>query len=313
MKIIATILAKNEDWILDTCLTSLAPLCDEILLYDDNSNDHTRDIALRHHCVILPYDETLNGFANKRNYILRAARMRDATHLVCIDADEALWIHDPPAFKKCLSEMVPGQKICLPWITLWKTTDQRRVDGIWDTLTKDVIFCDDRTSDYGDAFISEPRTPLSSGPVTTFETDTAVLLHYQFVYWDRVIWKQAWYRCIEFLKGTRSAYRINGTYSITKETPSVNAQSIPHAWKKTSQNPHPSFTSTPSWHARELLLLFDKYTPQYFEYLDIWDIPELRTTFVALYGRDPHPHIPSRGVMWLNKIKNLCMRRLFMQ
>jgi tetratricopeptide (TPR) repeat protein len=83
----AVLIVKNEEAVLDRCLTSLAG-CDEIVVLDTGSTDQTMEIAKRHTSSVLltPLIEPFH-FAEARN---RADRLVTQDWILTIDADEIL-------------------------------------------------------------------------------------------------------------------------------------------------------------------------------------------------------------------------------
>jgi glycosyltransferase involved in cell wall biosynthesis len=85
MKITACIITLNEERDLPRCLTSIAPLVDEILVVDSGSSDNTPVIARSFDARVLHQDWL--GYVGQKNFALD-----NATHpwVLSIDADEEI-------------------------------------------------------------------------------------------------------------------------------------------------------------------------------------------------------------------------------
>jgi tetratricopeptide (TPR) repeat protein len=82
----ASLIVKNEERVLGDCLSSIAPVVDEIVVVDTGSTDRSRAIAKSHgaHLIDFPW---VGDFSAARNTGLEAARGR---WILYIDADERL-------------------------------------------------------------------------------------------------------------------------------------------------------------------------------------------------------------------------------
>src|SRR4051812_8321966 len=85
----AIILTKNEEKNIKDCLDGIS-WCDERIVIDDESTDHTREIAQENGAKV--YTRVLKNFSDQRNFALQKAR---GDWILFIDADErispALW------------------------------------------------------------------------------------------------------------------------------------------------------------------------------------------------------------------------------
>lgn len=81
----ALILSKNEGQNIGECIQALS-FCDEIIVADDNSTDHTVEIAKSLNARIVDQDTELD-FAQKRNRLMQQAK---GDWLLFIDPDERL-------------------------------------------------------------------------------------------------------------------------------------------------------------------------------------------------------------------------------
>lgn len=84
LKVTATVIAFNEEQDLGECLSSLA-WCDEIILVDSGSTDHTREIAERHGTRV--FVRPFVGFSDQKNFAAEQARN---DWILSVDADESV-------------------------------------------------------------------------------------------------------------------------------------------------------------------------------------------------------------------------------
>ena len=98
-KLSAILIVKNEAHRLDTCLRSVAPIADEIIVLDSGSTDDTVAIARSHGAVVEITDWP--GFGPQKNRALDRAR---GTWVLSIDADE----HLTPALAAAIRAAVDG-------------------------------------------------------------------------------------------------------------------------------------------------------------------------------------------------------------
>ena len=82
----ASLIVRNEERVLDACLSSIAPVVDEIVIVDTGSTDRSREIAASHGARLIDFPWT-GDFSAARNAGLNAARGR---WILYIDADERL-------------------------------------------------------------------------------------------------------------------------------------------------------------------------------------------------------------------------------
>lgn len=331
MKIVALLPVKNEAWILPLYLEAISPIVDSIIAFDDNSTDASATILKNHpktelyKLADLNHElDTLVDMSARRKFLLNKAREAGATHQIWLDADEIIPSHFYSKIKSAISKMKPGQKLIMPWITLWKTPTEQRVDKVWKKLSKDFIFCDDGVSIFSTQKLSEGRTPSN----TLYGNERIVVdipvAHYQFVFFKRAMIKQAWYRCHELLQGVRSARRINATYSISEDNPEVQTIRTPAEWSlndpSLNNTEMSNFKVEESSYFKDILKWFDecdlpstpssgpqenKRCAKFFEGLNIWNIKELRDAFIARVGREPKAQVFPWYILRLNEFRHL--------
>jgi len=302
-KIIALLPVKNESWILPTYLSSMTKFADEIIALDDNSTDNSVKILEEYgvKTITPPQSEKIN-MSEKRNLLLKAGRESAGTHFIWLDADE-IFSNDfiKNNGKEKILNLNPGEKLSIRWIHLWKSTKEYLDDkkSPFGYIWKDFIVCDNENLDFENKALSENRTPGNNSKMKKLKEKEGVVIHFQFSNWNKVQFKQAWYRCIELLELKKDPRKINNTYSVTLDRKNLNIEPVPEKWSK---NVKPHEETDAIWHFDAILNLFDKHGIQFFESLDIWHIKELKERFVKQTGREP---IPQKYPNWLIKLNNI--------
>jgi len=92
MKLVAVSMVRNEEYWLWYALTSVYPHVDEILVFDNHSEDRTVEVVkgMRHLADKLVLFEGFGGSSehHNRQAMLDEARRRGATHVLTLDGDE---------------------------------------------------------------------------------------------------------------------------------------------------------------------------------------------------------------------------------
>jgi hypothetical protein len=98
--LVASMIVKDEESMLDDCLASLVPIVDRIEVCDTGSSDATVDIATSRGASISRFPWS-GDFAAARNFVLE--RSRDARLVLHIDADERVECSDPALLRRYLA------------------------------------------------------------------------------------------------------------------------------------------------------------------------------------------------------------------
>lgn len=85
VRLSAVIITWNEERNIARCLSSLAPLADEIVVLDSGSTDATREICRRHGAVV--HQRPFDDFVSQKNAALDLCSHH---HVLSLDADESL-------------------------------------------------------------------------------------------------------------------------------------------------------------------------------------------------------------------------------
>ena len=90
--LVAALTTKNEDWIIDKTLRSLSQYCDEIIVYDDGSDDDTEKICRSYDKVTWKvrdgHDPLTREEAKQRLELINLVREYDPDYVLLLDADE---------------------------------------------------------------------------------------------------------------------------------------------------------------------------------------------------------------------------------
>lgn len=89
-------IVKNEDDVLDRCLSSVSDLVDEIIIVDTGSTDKTKEIAQKYTDKIYTFP-WIHDFSAARNFSYSKATKE---YILWIDADEVIYEKDREKFKK---------------------------------------------------------------------------------------------------------------------------------------------------------------------------------------------------------------------
>ena len=284
-KIIGLVPVRNEATIIAQCLKALALHTDAIIVLDDASEDDTvsmvESLAQQCHIAKIICKKTwIRDEPGDRNALLKAGREIGGTHFIVIDADEILTANclSNNILKKRILELKPGDKLCITWIQLWRSVDQYRHDkSCWSNQQGDFIFCDSGTAFYSSDFIHTSRSPNNNMPGKVYSFDTTYtygLMHFQFVNWNNLLVKQAWYRCLERIRDPKkSISTINEIYKDSKnETGIVLKRSHADWFEGYYFFDKSRYLMGESWQKKQVVQWFAHYGKDFFKGLDIWDI-----------------------------------------
>lgn len=107
MKFTLCMIVKNESSVLRTCLDSIAPLMDEIIIVDTGSTDETKKIAAEYTPHVYDYEWT-NDFAEARNFAFSKAT---GDYIYSADADEYIDEENRQKFQVLKQALVPEVEI----------------------------------------------------------------------------------------------------------------------------------------------------------------------------------------------------------
>jgi hypothetical protein len=308
MKVIALVPVRNDAWVLEHSLACWSGFCDAIIISDQNSTDGSRAVYRKFPKVVVldaARENAVAGLPQQARWrLLDAARNYDGKNLLwCTDADELT----PPTLARSFferhAEVLSERRVVeCRFYNLWNSLTRFRQDlSAYGPRWKPMGFVDDRIVDYPRGAVRplhEPRMPIETGG-TALRAEELPVLHLQWTMWQRNQMKQAWYRCIDFMDKRMTAAEVNAFYSITLPEWYVRTEDLPDAWRRDITLPDAMVDCQPAWHETEILGWFAERGVEFFEPLEIWHVPSLRSEFRRRTGRSPRPdrsYLPPRLV-----------------
>lgn len=314
MKTIALMPVKNEAWVLKHTLKNIVAHVDLVIIADQNSTDETVAICNQFDNVQIltnPY----TGHSNKVRWLLldEARKYGDNNLIFCLDADEVISPLAITEIKQLIEnkKAIPGDVFKSKWIQLWKSSDKYMEEGVWKNNYKNIAFIDNRSvNEYKrDIIINDHTSRVPDSLIRNEIIISYPFLHLNFIDYDRNQLKQAWYRCTELIKGSRSARRINNTYRVTI-LENVSVYPVPSRWVTDLDLPLTIKDTGSNWYHNEIIGFFNQYGILFFENLQIWHIPELHKQFIQSIGREPKIKTFPGWLSKLNDIKNYIRNNL---
>ena len=148
--------ARNEEVCLGACLGSLTQqigVSSEIILVDDASTDHTREIAQSFPSVrVVEAGAPPAGWTGKNNAMAAGSRVAGGEWLLFTDADT---VHSPGSLARALGEARQRGAAMLSY------SPEQEVHGFWEKAVMPVIFAE-LAATYQPALVSDPRSSAAA-------------------------------------------------------------------------------------------------------------------------------------------------------
>lgn len=265
---------KNEAWVMPRFLPAATYWASHVIVADQGSTDGTAEMVLNTPGAILVRNE-MKAFdeRHRQNLLIDNARkIAGRRVLIALDADEALSANclTSPEWEK-IAQAKPGTVLRFRWVNIMPGFKKAWVPPAHTPFG----FIDDG-SEHKAKQIHSTRIPTpADAPV--LDLNDIVVLHFQYVAWDRVISKHRWYQAWERLnfpeKSALDIYRqYHHMYGSWAES---EMQSVRPEWVEGYEKRGVDYRSLKSepvmWWDREILELIRKHGKETFRKIDMWD------------------------------------------
>jgi hypothetical protein len=265
---------RNENWIIDRFLAAAKTWADHIIVADQNSTDGTL-AALRATPGVeaVLNDSTRFDEGHRQQLLLKHARRIPGKRILLgLDADEALSSNcrSSPDWEK-IAAAAPGTVLRFRWVNVLPGFTQAWIPPAHTAFG----FVDDGSPHQG-SLIHSPRVPHPPG-APVLDLNDIVVLHFQYVAWERMISKQRWYQAWEFTQ-----HRRKGPLEIFRQYHHMHGSWAPDEirplrpeWLAGYDQAGIDFRSLASepvtWWDRELVDLLRRHGPGHFRRVAIWN------------------------------------------
>lgn len=202
---------RNEARWIQRAIRSIMPLCEDILVLDDHSNDGTADLCDDLGCIV--YRSSFEGIDETRDKDFLLAQVwalgaKVDDHCIMIDGDEVLHPDDVPA----VTAAVEVAAVCCSFhiVYLWDREDQVRIDRWYKEFRRPSLFRLTSTQ------LTFRRTAwggnmhCSSAPAQLLDSIVPIparLLHYGYLHREDRIRKYEWYNAVDPNNALEDQYR----------------------------------------------------------------------------------------------------------
>jgi hypothetical protein len=265
---------RNESWIIDRFLAAAKRWATDVIVADQGSTDGTLETLRRTPGVrtVINDSPVFDERVRQRLLLNSAREINGRRILIGLDADEALSANFATSDEwRQLDRVEPGTILRFRWVNILPGFERAWIPP----GPRAFGFVDDGSPHEGNR-IHSPRVPQpANAPV--FDMQDVVVLHFQYVAWQRMASKQRWYQVWEHLhhrqKGPLQIFReynhMNGSWDQSEICP------VQSEWLQGYQDCGIDFCSLTSeplpWWDADILRLLREHGCDRFRKIDIWD------------------------------------------
>jgi hypothetical protein len=265
---------RNEAWIIDRFLAAAKTWASDIIVADQASTDGTVDQVQQTAGVDLVVNDS-GGYdeQHRQNLLLGKARQVPGRRLlIALDADEALSANSLTSDEwRRLETLPPGAIVRFRWVNILPGFKQA-----WIPPQPSAFGFVDDGSDHNGTRIHSPRVPQPPGaPIVDMKE--VVVLHFQYVAWERMMSKHRWYQAWEHIKNCqKSAVQIFRQYHhMFGSWHRSEIHPVRREWLDGYRHLGIDFESLRSepttWWDVEVLAMLQRYGVEHFRKIDIWE------------------------------------------
>ncbi len=265
---------RNESWVIKKFLAASKCWADRVIVADQGSTDGTLEQLQGTSGVevVINDSPTFDELHRQRLLIEQARRFDSRRVLIALDADEALSSNCVQSKEwERVSQAEPGTLLRMRWVNI--------LPGFKQAWIPDApLLCGfiDDGSEHTGRRIHNPRVPCPAG-APVIDLKEVVVLHFQYVVWERMLSKNRWYQAWEYTK-----HQKKSPLDIFREYNHMYG-----GWEKNEIYPvqpewlegydragidYRSLACEPvTWWDREIIQMLCQHGPAHFRKLAIWE------------------------------------------
>lgn len=265
---------RNESWVASRYLAAAKRWATEVVVADQNSTDGTFEALSGIPGVDVFRNVATNYDESHRQKLLleRARRVEGRRVLLALDADEALSANCLNSSEWAqLQHAKPGTVLRFRWVNILPGFQKA-----WIPPNPIALGFVDDGSPHTGSRIHSRRVPWPEG-ARVLDFQDIVVLHFQYIAWDRVVSKHRWYQAWEHLE-----HRQKGPLQIFREYHHMEGswdkseiQPLRSEWLEGYDKAGIDFRSLKSepvtWWDQEVVKMLQKHGPEHFRRIAIWD------------------------------------------
>lgn len=283
MKLVALMVVRNEEWVIEASLKAALRWCDGVQVYMDRCSDRTHEIVYnlqkQHEGRINTANQGDAAYWNEmelRQRSLDIGRNMGGTHFAIVDADEILTANLLPVIKTWFLHLSPGQLLDLPMIPTRTLDRYQDDDSVWSRAYLTVGFRDAPGLSHrpaSDGYQHHNRPPFGCLPNRMRPLEGLAAhggaMHLQFANPRRLLAKHVLYRMVDHLRwpGRETPAQLNFKYSQALQPPG-KLSACPAEWWAGYDKDSITLDGVP-WQEDEIRRLLAEHGRGAFEGLDL--------------------------------------------